>query len=106
MMTLYVSGPMTGIPDFNYPAFHEARDSLKEMGYEVISPADMPLRDDWDWIDYILVDIVHVFAADGVATLDGCEASKGSRIECLIAEQRGIPVLPLANWLRQEAAVP
>jgi hypothetical protein len=108
-MKVYVSGPMTGIEDFNYPAFnypafHDARDALKAAGHEVVSPADIPLRDDWDWIDYILVDIVHVFNCDGVATLPGCETSKGSRIECLIAQERGIPVRPLEEWLAEAAA--
>lgn len=97
--TLYVSGPMSGIAHYNYPAFHAAKTQLSEAGYEVLSPADLPIRDDWEWIDYILVDIDSVFAADGIATLDGCGASKGARIECRIAEWRGIPVRSVAEWL-------
>jgi hypothetical protein len=96
---IYVSGPMTGIENFNYPAFHDARDRLKAAGHEVLSPADLPIREDWEWVDYMLVDIDAVFACDGVATLDGCDASRGSRIECRIAEKRGVPVRPLAEWL-------
>jgi hypothetical protein len=100
---LYVSGPMTGLPEFNYPAFHEAKRHLEEAGFDVISPADLPIRDDWEWIDYILADIDSVFACDGIATLNGCEQSKGARIECRIAEQRGIPVRPLRTWLNGTA---
>ena len=99
-MKLYISGPMTGYENFNYPAFHEAKKQLEEKGFEVISPADMPIREDWDWIDYILLDIDAVFQVDGVATLLGCGKSQGSRIECAIAKNRGVPVKPLAQWLQ------
>jgi hypothetical protein len=95
---------MTGLPEFNYPAFHIAKAELQAAGYEVVSPADLPLRDDWDWIDYMLVNIGSVFACDGVATLAGCEASKGARIECRIAALRGIPVRPVSDWLSDEVA--
>lgn len=40
-ITVYLSGPMRGIPDFNFPAFDAARDRLLGQGYSVISPADM-----------------------------------------------------------------
>lgn len=101
-MKLYVSGPMTGIPEFNYPAFHEAKDRLTARGYTVLSPADLPIRDDWEWIDYILADIASVFDVDGVATLPGYETSKGARIECRIAEQLCIPIRPVSAWLVSE----
>ena len=37
---LYVAGPMTGLPDHNYPAFAEAAARLRAVGYEVESPAN------------------------------------------------------------------
>lgn len=39
-MKLYVSGPMTNIPEFNFPTFDAVRDALLDMGHEVVSPAD------------------------------------------------------------------
>lgn len=104
-MTLYLSGPMTGIAEFNYPAFHSAKATLEARGYHVLSPADLPLRDDWEWIDYILADIGSVFEADGIATLDGCEASKGARIEAQIGECRNLPIEPVGYWLNLAAEV-
>lgn len=102
-MRLYVSGPMTGYTDFNYPAFHEEKELLEARGYEVISPADLPLRSDWDWIPYILADIQSVFAVDGIATLFGYESSRGARIECAIAACQKIPIDTVAGWLERAA---
>lgn len=90
---------MTGLPEFNYPAFHAATAELMNAGYEVVSPADLPLLDEWEWIDYILIDIDSVFACEGVATLPDCEQSKGARIERRIAERRSLPIRPVDEWL-------
>lgn len=40
MPTIYLSGPMTGIPHFNFPLFDNAKRALQAFGWHVISPAD------------------------------------------------------------------
>jgi len=37
----YLAGPMTGLPDNNYPAFHEAARKLRDLGFEIVSPAEI-----------------------------------------------------------------
>ena len=32
---VYVAGPMTGLPDFNYPAFNAEAQRLRGLGYQV-----------------------------------------------------------------------
>jgi len=41
LKTIYIAGPMRGKEYFNFPAFDEARDRMKERGWNVISPADL-----------------------------------------------------------------
>ena len=37
---IYVAGPMSGLPEFNFPAFHEKTAELRNFGYEVFNPAE------------------------------------------------------------------
>ena len=37
---VYVAGPMTGIPEFNFPAFFLAAAKLKSAGHTVFNPAE------------------------------------------------------------------
>ena len=37
----YLAGPMTNIPQFNYPRFFELAKVLRAEGYTIISPAEL-----------------------------------------------------------------
>jgi hypothetical protein len=89
---IYISGPMTGYEELNFPAFHEAADKLRKRGYRVISPAEIeqPIQ---TWESCMKEDIKHLMCADVIATLPGWEKSKGARIEVGLAEQLGMKVL-------------
>lgn len=45
MKTLYIAGPMSGIPQFNFPAFIAAAAALRAQGYTIISPAETDPED-------------------------------------------------------------
>jgi hypothetical protein len=39
--SVYICGPMRGIPEFNFPAFDRAAAKFRALGWHVISPAEM-----------------------------------------------------------------
>lgn len=101
MTRLYVAGPMTGLPDFNYPAFNREARVLREFGYEVENPADNEARlTNPTRYDYLRAGLAQLLTCDGVATLAGWSESQGARWEVDTADILGIPVLPVGEWLR------
>lgn len=94
-MTVYISGPMTGLPERNYPAFNQAELMLVAQGHEVLNPASLP--DGLTYEEYMELDLEMVRRSQMVVTLPGWENSKGSNTEVDLARSLGIPVRPLAN---------
>lgn len=92
--TLYLAGPMSGLPEFNFPAFHQAAAELRSRGYTVINPAEL---DDGDtskpWDYYMRRDLKMLVDADAVAVLPGWRKSKGASLEVHVAQALGMPVL-------------
>ena len=104
MTTLYVAGPMTGIQDFNYPAFNAAADTLRAAGYDVLNPVDAEQHNptpgepqSWDW--YMRHALRMVLDAEGIALLDGWRASKGATLEVQVAQSLGLPVRAYSEWV-------
>lgn len=100
-MKVYLTGPMTGYPEFNYPAFGEAAVALRAAGVEVISPHEVNPADgeEHEWAWYLRRDIVALVDCDAVVRLPGSDASKGSRLECYIAAALGMPSYELGDAL-------
>ncbi|MFB7798961.1 DUF4406 domain-containing protein [Isoptericola sp. NPDC056134] len=95
-MKVYLSGPMTGYPEQNYPAFFAAESVLADLGHLVCNPARQPERA--TWADYLRADLADVLVADALAVLPGWEASRGAQLEVHVAHALGVPVIPLDQW--------
>lgn len=114
-MRVYLAGPMTGLPKFNFPMFDLAAADLRAHGFDVQSPAEM---DDPEtraaalaspdgapgtgssngetWGDFLARDVK--LLADGgieaIVCLPGWQGSRGARLETFIAAAlHGLPVI-------------
>ena len=94
---IYVAGPMTGYPDCNYPAFNQAAEELRDLGYEVVNPAESTLVDA-HYADFLREDLRLMLDCDAVAILPGWEHSVGARNEVMVAGVLGMPVNELGYW--------
>lgn len=113
MTTLYVAGPMTGLPDFNYPAFNTAAHTLRAAGYDVLNPTQgraTPTEDEdgMTWADYMRLALVLVTQSDGIALLPDWQNSRGARLEVDVARALGMQVRMLKDWpqLRDSDGLP
>lgn len=100
-LKLYVAGPMTGLPERNYPAFHEACKKLMMAQYDTENPVD---NDDIvvhadDYTDYLRAGIRQLITCDGVAFLPGFGQSKGAMMELYIAACLQMPIKSVEEWL-------
>ena len=84
-MKVYVSGPMTGHDDLNFPAFNEAEKYLRSRGFDVENPAAKGIVDGWEWEDYLRYDIRALMDCGAIYTLPGWYRSPGSQLEVAIA---------------------
>lgn len=105
MNRIYIAGPMTGIEQFNYPAFNAAAARLRAMGYEVENPAEIDLPPGKEWHEYMRHAIPKLLKCTMVGVLDGWTQSKGARLEIEIAERLGMPVFHVDNLQEQIAAL-
>lgn len=118
-MKLYLAGPMRGIPGFNFPAFFEAADRLRDRGYIVFNPAEKDNerygtdiskgnyegREDvaasqhgFSLREALALDLAWICAeADGIALLPGWRNSKGATAEHATAVALGLHVIELGD---------
>ena len=95
---------MTGIPQFNIPAFDEATETLRSLNYDITSPAELDsdevraaamksmngAHSDVDsietWGDMLARDVkIITDQMDGLVFLPGWHESNGARLEAYVA---------------------
>ena len=119
-MKVYIAGPMTHIKHFNFPAFDEVADDLRQDAtLEVVSPAELDdpaaraaamASEDGDpveyaritgltWGDFLSRDVKLI--ADGgfstIACLPGWERSRGARLETFVGFLNGIEIFKIVG---------
>ena len=100
---IYLAGPMTGLPNHNFPAFDRAARRLEKAGWEVVNPADnFGGRTDLPRASYLRVDVALLQQCDALALLPEWEASSGARLEYLLARELNLPVFDAETLRRLE----
>lgn len=92
-MKVYLAGPMTGYPDFNFPAFHERAAEWRAEGWDVFSPAESFGGDtSKPYAEYMRHDIEAILSCDALAVLPNWQKSKGASFEVALARMLALPV--------------
>ena len=92
MKRIYLSGPMTGMMDFNFPAFYGETLRLMNLGYEVVNPAE--INDAGvTWHECMRRDLKAMLDCDTLALLPGWENSQGAHLEMHVAHRCGIRIV-------------
>ncbi len=120
-MKLYLAGPMSHHPQFNFPLFDEAAHWLRSIGFEVVSPAELDDADvraaalaspDGDpnggpsWGEFLARDVKIVGDdVDGVAVMPEWWTSRGARLEAYVAWLSDKPVYRLLDLFDREDAL-
>ena len=105
---IYLAGPMTGLPLYNYDAFMAAKKALEAGGYKVLTPFDAnnevwnrhfgrdfnPYEDKCDWGDPKLGEIVlvnqgYIVSCDTICLLPMWINSKGTKQEVVFGTNLG-----------------
>lgn len=99
---IYIAGPMSGLPELNFPAFHSEAAWLRGMGLEVVNPAEINADLDAKWEDCMRADIAQLVTCDGIHMLAGWQQSRGATLEHHIATSLGMKVTLSPRTAREE----
>lgn len=100
--SIYIAGPMSGIPEFNYPAFNAAQEMFERNDWSVFNPAkhdsyltELPegfetgdhvaANKARDFREVFLWDVQKVVEADAIYMLKGWQHSPGACAEHAVA---------------------
>lgn len=94
---VYISGPMTGMPEHNFPAFNAEAARLRALGYDVVNPAELNPESEKTWHDCLRKDLMELLTCDAIALLAGWQKSAGAHLEMHVAHRVGIEIVASAD---------
>jgi hypothetical protein len=124
MPSVYLAGPMRGLPHYGFPIFAEAARLGRSLGWEVISPHEMDLLHGFDGTQHpegfdgfteeemrqfirrdigVLVNVLRAEQGDAIAMLPGWERSVGATAEHALARWAKLRVLDARTFDPLEA---
>ncbi len=94
--SVYISGPMTGLPGENFAAFDEAAALLELAGFDPVNPAEMSRQNPgqtYEW--YLERDLAALKKCDAILLLPGWTKSPGAQREYHAAKSEGLEIVEL-----------
>ena len=105
VLTIYISGPISGLPDGNRPAFAAVSAALRSWGWNVVNPHDLFNAEvEESWEGYMRKDLAALLACTHIVMLPGWEQSRGARLEKTVADAVGILLLTLPSDEEEDPA--
>ena len=100
-MRVYISGPITGVPDY-MEKFEAAEKELVEKGFAVVNPAKINygMPDDMTYEEYMEIDIKLIDMCDVICMLRGWKMSRGANREYGYALGKGKTIIYQQENLR------
>lgn len=86
------------MPDYR-STFGNATSKLEGLGYVVENPAYTQGMPGWTWANWMRESIVQLMRCDAVALLPGWQYSRGACVEKALADELGMDVRLLDEWL-------
>lgn len=99
---IYLAGPMSGLPELNFPAFHAAAAQLRAAGWDVVNPAEINADPNAEWAACMRADIRELVTCEAIALLPGWINSRGATLEHHIAHQLGMEILHVADLVGEQ----
>ena len=94
MVMYYIAGPMSGIPDYNRPAFARAVAYLQRIGFKCVSPVlPKELEGELSYATYIRLGVQKLDRCSHILLLPGWEASVGATLEILLGMRMGMTTM-------------
>lgn len=93
-LKVYISGPMTGLPNFNREAFAEATEWCVKKGYSPFNPGWLAFEKDtaFSYEEILQLDLAALGMCDVILLLPGYEKSNGAKVELELALRLGLRV--------------
>lgn len=102
-MTIYIAGKMSGVKDFNRPAFFEAEKRLTAYGCKVLNPAKIGELPEYEL--YLPINKAMLDGSDAIYLLDGWEDSPGARKELEYAKEKHLRIYHQGEPLTLERTI-
>lgn len=105
---IYLAGPMTGLPEYNYPEFESTTATLRKHGWDVVSPVeiardmgysrDLINSDHAVFFNLMRAEKEALMDCDAIMLLEGWERSKGTRAELQLALSYNMEVICIERY--------